>query len=96
MGPVAITPFADFGFGWMLTPAKPKEDDRWGDSSGFSPNMGLGASLRGSLMFTTKAIPGLYLQMSYQRNFFPEEFFGTTFRHNNLVYIGLGYAFVDG
>jgi serine protease Do len=93
IGPTALTPFANFGFGAMFVPNL--DYDRYGD--GFKIDMPIGISGRAGLIFTTKWVPGLFLQAAYQYNLY------FNFRNlfdsasNNwpyqLIYIGAGYSF---
>ncbi|MDR0487412.1 MAG: hypothetical protein LBG91_04115, partial [Treponema sp.] len=58
-------------------------------------NFGFGLSLQTGLIFTTAAVPGLYLKAAYQCNIYEESFFSgfsNKWPHPHLAYIGLGYA----
>ena len=69
---IAFTPFGSFGFGIQRYPETPFD---------------FGISLQGGLQFTTSAVPGLFLQASYQHNFY----FG--YKNRQVLFFGLGYCF---
>jgi hypothetical protein len=87
---VALTPFADVGFGMMFLPPDPNEFLDLG--------FHMGASFRAGLIFTTEWVKGLYLQAAYQGNFYPDWFAlianePSTKLHPDVIYIGVGYSF---
>jgi serine protease Do len=89
IGPTALTPFINAGFGGMFTQKKKEDHPIVGDER---IKFNIGASLEGGLIFTTAAVPGLYLQAAYQRNLYLNIFGDGTWLHPNLIYIGIGYA----
>jgi serine protease Do len=95
MGSVGLTPFGVIGVGTMFTLKEP-EKDPWGNSKDDGPKLdfSLGMSLRAGFSFTTAAVPGLFLQAAYQRNFYTPGIlpFGDTFLYPDMIYIGIGYA----
>jgi serine protease Do len=87
-GPVAFTPFGEGSLGLMLT--KNPDYNNWG-GIGEPERLGtFGVSLKGGLMFTTVAVPGLYLQAAYQYNAFRDNRWKPP---QGAFIIGLGYAF---
>jgi len=81
MGAVALIPFADIGGGIASPPMQRGID------------MLLGFSVKGGLMFTTAAVPGLYLQAAYLYGFFDDPLEKRPKPHNpNMLIIGLGYS----
>jgi hypothetical protein len=85
LGHVAITPYGDCGFGIMFTPSSQgTEEPHFPFSGGFS--------LQGGLVFTTTAVPGLYLQAGYQRNWYREKPFEGQWLYPYSLYTGIGYA----
>jgi serine protease Do len=93
-GKVAFTPYGNFGIGGhVLSNVTYKQDD-WGESD---TQFFLLASLQGGLQFTTAAVPGLYFQAAYQRNFIldifddREKIKGPPGR--NILAFSIGYSF---
>jgi serine protease Do len=87
VGKAAISPFADFGFGMMYNPPKDGDLERL-------VKFDFGASVKGGLMFTTAAVPGLYLQAAYQRNFYTTGFgLDGDALYPNMFLVGVGYSF---
>ena len=87
-GVTAFIPFVDVGLGTVFLPPAVK------DGLGSKFDMLLGLSVKGGLMFTTAAVPGLYLQAAYQYGFY--EKFGldnNTKLNPNMLIIGVGYSF---
>jgi len=79
MGSVAVTPFVGIGAGLMLIPNTDPEVHL-----SIIPNFGF--SGWGGLCFTTAAVPGLFLQTTYQYNLY------WLSMHQHLIYAGIGYA----
>jgi len=89
----ALTPFANIGVGLMFIP-NPNYDTRY-DSSTFKTDIPIGISARAGLIFTTKWVPGLFLQAAYQYNLYLN-LLGSEdnkWPHPQLIYIGVGYSF---
>jgi len=81
---VAITPYGDIGMGFMMKKPNPNTP-LW-----FNPGMGI--SFNGGLMFTTAAVPGLYLQTAYQFNAYGM-LFGKSNWDPHIIAVGVGYCF---
>jgi len=89
VGKVAFFPFADVGVGLLFLPKLVKassyefDDDHLG-----------GISLKGGVMFTTAAVPGLYLQAAYQYGFYKELLSDDDGRtaFPNMLIVGIGYS----
>jgi hypothetical protein len=75
---VALTPYGDLGVGLQFR-------------SG--PEIGVGVSGQGGLLFTTAAVPGLFLQTAYQYNAYFFVFTSDSIRSNHVFSISLGYGF---
>jgi serine protease Do len=87
MGPIqissaAIMPFADVGMNLMFGETSSREFE------GFPFDYGFG--IKGGLMFTTAAVPGLYLRGYYA--YYVPIFGGGLTKSHGLVSIGLGYG----
>jgi serine protease Do len=94
IGPVALTPFANFGIGMMFYPKEP-EYDSFGVRPGSSldHDFSLGLSARGGLIFTTKWVPGLFLEAAYQYNIYAKGLGSNIWLYPSIIYIGVGYSF---
>jgi serine protease Do len=100
---VALTPFANGAVGIMITPEEPQYDYSWGyerrvdTPTPFGVDTTLGLAFRGGVLFTTKWVPGLFLQASYQYNIYNvnqlKDSKNPKWIHPNLMYIGVGYSF---
>ncbi|AEF80732.1 S1C family serine protease [Leadbettera azotonutricia] len=86
LGAVALLPFADGGFGFakMDTPAT---TDSWGYQVDSAFEVHFDFSVKGGLMFTTAAVPGLFVQADFGHNWF----FGAG--GENFFSVGIGYGF---
>jgi serine protease Do len=92
MGSVALTPFIGVGAGMMFVP-NPYYKPNSSSGSLFETLMPMGISARAGFSFTTAAVPGLFLQASYQYNLYFNLGGGDDiFSHPQLMYVGLGYA----
>jgi serine protease Do len=80
LGSVALSPFLDGGIGFAKVDA-PKDDD------GPSFDINLGISVKGGLMFTTAAVPGLFFQADFGHNWF------LSVKGENFFSVGIGYGF---
>jgi len=91
---VAFIPFIDAGVGLMFLSGMKSSDPY--DVSLFDFETAMGFSIKGGLMFTMAAVPGLYLQAAYQRNFF-DKFLGDSGNgkplYPDVLIVGLGYGF---
>jgi hypothetical protein len=68
---IGLTPYGDLGFGIVSTPrSKKSSKDSFYDDNNNSPEIAFDISFHGGLMFTTAAVPGLYLQAAYQHNLY--------------------------
>ncbi len=96
-GKVAFTPFADACVGVMFGEGMEAISgaNELGEDSPLELDFMLGGSIRGGLQFTTAAVPGLYLQASYQQNWFkPLDISSESdFLYPSLIHIGIGYSF---
>jgi serine protease Do len=81
MGSVAVMPFGNLGGGIILR----DKTDKFGDF-GFDMNL----CLQGGLMFTTVAVPGLFLRAFYSHNII---FMGDVFPSHGFFSVGIGYGF---
>jgi serine protease Do len=81
LGPVAIMPFGNLGMGIILR----DKTDEFGDF-GFD----LDFNLQGGLMFTTTAVPGLFLRVFYSHNII---FMSDVIPNHGFVSVGIGYGF---
>jgi serine protease Do len=90
-GPVAFTPFGEAALGLMFSKNPNYEPDAWSGSTADDILFTGGVSVKGGLMFTTVAVPGLYLQAAYQYNFHRSKDWKNPPR--SAVIIGLGYSF---
>jgi serine protease Do len=87
-GPVAFTPFAEASAGMMFKQNMDYDERR--DSILEKTWNAIGISVKGGLIFTTSAVPGLYLQGAYQYNLHRGEDWNPP---KGAFIIGLGYAF---
>jgi serine protease Do len=95
VGKIAITPYGDAGFGMAF---HEKEVDAYGGVDSMS-GMTLGLNAQLGVMGTTAFIPGLFLKIAYQFNYFDPDALSlhprktplNDFRHGLVV--GIGYHF---
>jgi serine protease Do len=83
---VALIPYGNLGMGLAVKDHVP-------DNSGYDPqtkDVGLAFSLEGGLLFTTSAVPGLFLQAAYQHNFYAGDVRGIK---PGMLFFGIGYGF---
>jgi serine protease Do len=85
---VALTPHLDLGLGVV---AKNYDKSASGDDRLFIEDLGFVFSVRGGMMFTAAAVPGLFLQAAYQHNFYLSDPF--TDINPSVLFIGIGYGF---
>ncbi|MDR2922150.1 MAG: serine protease [Treponema sp.] len=94
MGSVALTPFGVVGLGMMFYPKEPSNNayNALHDDAD-TKNVKFGLSARAGLIFTTAVVPGLFLQTSYQFNFYTDGI-GEKARllYPHTIYVGIGYA----
>jgi serine protease Do len=91
---VAITPHADLSLGLVVKDHVPDPEDTfdyYDDSSAPDNDAGFAFSIRGGLMFTTAAVPGLFFQTAYQYNFYLTDKFKDV--DASVLFIGIGYGF---
>jgi serine protease Do len=88
----ALTPYVNFGVGIVETEVPPKTDSPlYYSNQGFdNKEFGFDFSIQGGLLFTTVAVPGLFLQAAYQYSFYTEDINSL---NSNLIFFGLGYCF---
>jgi hypothetical protein len=90
---VALIPYADLGLGIALREATPDPSNPFGGLY-YDPfpekEMGFDFSIKGGLMFTTAAIPGLFLQTAYQHNFYSGTIKGIK---PGIFFFSIGYGF---
>jgi len=106
---IALTPFANVGFGFMFCKnTEPKINTTTilgGGSVGSNNDLKtiFGISGRAGMIFTTSWVPGLFIEASYQYNFYKslEDTVSSAVSgsgndknyHPNVFYIGVGYSF---
>jgi serine protease Do len=77
---VAITPFGEFGFAWVKRPPSDESDPLDFDIS-------FPLTVAGGLMFTTSAVPGLFVRAFYEHNFYLME------KSHGIMVVSIGYGF---
>jgi hypothetical protein len=93
---IAFIPYGDIGVGLVVKEAAPKQKDSFSSSSYndgsslFSSEFGFDLSLQGGLIFTTAAVPGLFLQGAYQYNFYTSALHGI---EPGTLFFSIGYGF---
>jgi serine protease Do len=90
---LGFTPYGDLGLGFMI-----KKDIRPVNYLGLDfsddiPDLDFGLSLQGGLMFTTSAVPGLFLQAAYQYNAYLGNFSDDIKSDPHIFLVGIGYGF---
>jgi serine protease Do len=95
---IGLTPYGDIGAGLVVkdhtkkaassTSSSNRSDD---DQGLFAKDIGLDISFQGGLMFTTAAVPGLYLQAAYQYNIYVGDEVSDANPH--MIFFGIGYGF---
>jgi hypothetical protein len=90
-----ITPYGDLGLGLVFGPESKEETSTGNSSLDISdivdkPNFAFDFSIQGGLMFTTTAVPGLYLQAAYQHNFY---LLGMKKVNPSVLFFSIGYGF---
>ncbi|MDR1972423.1 MAG: serine protease [Treponema sp.] len=88
MKKAALTPYADFGLGIAVKEPAPRTPNPYDPLP--EKDMGFAVSIKGGLMFTTSAVPGLFLQAAYQHNFYIGDIKGIK---PGLLFFSLGYGF---
>jgi len=90
----ALMPFGMLGVHYISTDATKAGADRYRNSFDSDPDssfgFAVGLSLKGGLMFTTSAVPGLFGQAFFDYNF---TFFNSNIKNVPMVGIGIGYGF---
>jgi serine protease Do len=81
LGAVAIMPFGNLGTGIILR-------DKTTDFGDFGFDMNI--SLQGGLMFTTAAVPGLFIRAFYSHNII---FMSDIIPNHGFISVGIGYGF---
>ena len=91
---IAFIPYTDFGLGLVVKDRPSDPDDPYyyeGVSSSSEMDAGFVFSIRGGLMFTTAAVPGLFAQSFYQHNFYLDKKMEKL--NPGILFIGIGYGF---
>jgi serine protease Do len=92
-GSAALTPFVGLGVGAMYITNPDYIPNSWYNSDGIDEKItAMGVSIRGGLCFTMSAVPGLFLQGTYQRNLYTSLGDKDKSFYPDLIYIGIGYA----
>jgi serine protease Do len=87
----ALTPYGDLGLGIAVKEPAPRPADPLGYYDPLpEKDMGLDFSIKAGLMFTTSAVPGLFLQAAYQHNFYTGTIKGIT---PGILFFSVGYGF---
>jgi serine protease Do len=89
---IAFIPYGDLGLGLALKEPAPRPADPYGFDEPllFKKDMGFDFSIKAGLMFTTAAVPGLYLQAAYQHNFYVGPISGIK---PGMLFFSVGYGF---
>jgi serine protease Do len=89
----AITPFFDLGMAYASSEeSKEVYRDSWGDTAnGFDFAMCI--PVKGGLMVTFAAVPGLFGRFFYEYNFIFTNDKNKSFKEHGLIGIGIGYGF---
>ena len=86
----AIMPFGELGMGYISTKASKSSSGAWGDS-GF--DFAVPLTLKGGLMFTTSAMPGLFGQVFYHHSIPVMKDKNEVIKGHGTVGVGIGYGF---
>ncbi|MDR2575713.1 MAG: serine protease [Treponema sp.] len=92
IGSMALTPFVNMGIGAMFILNPDYIPSSWYNDSEEETLMPMGVSIRGGFCFTMSAVPGLFLQGTYQRNLYTILGDKDKSFYPDLIYIGIGYA----
>jgi serine protease Do len=88
---LAFTPYGDLGLGLAVKEPAPRPPNQLGYYDPLDEkDAGLDVSIKGGLMFTTTAVPGLFLQAAYQHNFYTGTIKGIK---PGLFFFSVGYGF---
>ncbi|MDR2257969.1 MAG: serine protease [Treponema sp.] len=91
---IGLTPYGDMGFGIVSAPKPEKTSSDtsllYEDEDDNLPDFAFDLSIQGGLMFTTTAVPGLYLQAAYQYNLY---LFSMKEANPNVLFFSIGYGF---
>jgi hypothetical protein len=91
---IGLTPYGDLGLGVVLAPSHKETSptsSRFDNENDPPFDLTFDFSIQGGLMFTTTAVPGLYLQAAYQYNLYLSEKFDDV--NPNVLFFGIGYGF---
>ena len=86
----AITPFGELGIGFMSSEASKADYGAWG-STGFG--FAVGVNIKGGVMFTTAAAPGLFGRLFYEHNFAIMKDKNDAIKSHGILGLSIGYAF---
>ncbi|MDR1025298.1 MAG: serine protease [Treponema sp.] len=88
---IGLIPYGNFGMGLVVKEPDPTTPDSWSlYEDPIGKDIGINFSLEGGLLFTTSLIPGLFLQASYQHNFYTGTIRGIK---PGILFFGIGYGF---
>jgi serine protease Do len=89
---IGLTPYGDLGFGFVWAPdsKKTSSNDSRHDDDDTPLDFTFDISFHGGLMFTTSAVPGLYLQAAYQHNIY---LLGLKDVKPGVLFFSIGYGF---
>jgi len=85
----ALTPFAELGFGLLSSEVSRNSSGMYGSGFGFA----LGINVKGGLMFTASAVPGLFGRAFYEHNFVFLDDRNKSIGNHGIIGISIGYAF---
>jgi serine protease Do len=88
----ALIPFIEGGIGMMEK--KNEQPDSWLSSSADSKIRKIMSEIQGGLLFTTSALPGVYVKAVYQKNFYSNSSDDLAPKPDKtIILVGLGYVF---
>jgi serine protease Do len=94
---IAFTPYGDMGLGFMLKkkvrPVILPVNRLALEAPDPIPDLDIGISFQGGVMFTTSVVSGLYLQTAYQYNVYLGNFDDDVRSDPHVFLIGIGYGF---
>jgi serine protease Do len=87
---VGLIPCGNLGVGFVVKDPAPQPAGSPDSTDGPLKDVGFDVSLEGGLLVTTSMVPGLFLQISYQHNFYTDNLRGV---RPGILFFGVGYGF---